>query len=115
MMSQNFKNRVRGAGANHMAGFDHLTSQCDEILMLIFSSLDGKSVLRLAQTCRKLHKICTYDQHLWSRLCLVDFAIGLLSPRPFSCFRHLYKCIYESREILKFYLSDEYQEHGNNR
>ena len=98
-----------------MARFDHLTPQCDEVLVLILCALDGKSVLRLAQTCRKLYRICMYDQQLWSHMCLMDFAIGLVSPQPFACFRHLYKCIYQSREILKFYLSDEYQECGNTR
>lgn len=94
---------------------DYRTSVCDEILLRIISFSDARSILRLSQTCRRFYRICLFDQLRWRRLCLDDFTINLASSAPFPSFRHLYKLLYQSREILKFYLSDSFPISGNYR
>ena len=87
---------------------DYLTSVCDEIILLILSFSETCSVLRLSQTCRRFYRICLFDELLWCGLCLDDFTIDLASASPFISFRHLYKLLYQSREILKFYFSNSF-------
>lgn len=94
---------------------DYLPSLCDEIILRILSFLDRKSVVKLSQTCKRFYCIGTFDQRLWCRLCFIDFSINLASPGPFFCFRNLYIYLYKSREILKVYLSERFQNSTNYR
>lgn len=111
MMSQDFRPLSRANKAKLRDGMDFLTSQCDEIILMIIFWLDGKSIIQLAQTCSRLYRVCSFDEQLWCRLCRNDYEIHLSTSQPFPSFKKLYICLYQSRKVLMLYLASE---HGIN-